>query len=220
VFRSSFRPDWHVTYDSLKPTPAYPLMIAQDFGRTPAALVTQVDARGRLLILRELTSLDMGIEKFGMEYLRPMLWRHYSGAAAFMVADPAGRDKNQTNEVSPYDALKKLGFAVYAAPTNDLEPRLRAVEEYFMRAVDGGPALLIDGANCPQLVTALKSKYRYKRKQTGDLDEKPEKSHPWSDLGDCLQYAAMGAAGNYTAKSVRDSTPRPRSPRPSVAGWT
>lgn len=220
VFRSSFRPDWHVTYESLKPNSMYPLMVAQDFGRTPASLVCQVDAYGRLLILNELTSVDMGIEKFGMEYLRPMLWRTYPGASAFMVADPAGRDKNQTNEVSPYDALKKLGFAVYAAPTNDLEPRLRAVEEFFMRAANGGPALLIDGGNCPNLVTALKSKYRYKRKQTGDLDDRPEKNHPWSDLADCLQYACLGAAGNYTAKAVRDTTPRPRAARPTVAGWT
>ena len=220
VFRSSFRPDWHVTYNTLKPVSSYPLMIAQDFGRTPAALVCQVDTRGRLLVLGELTALDMGIEKFSTEYLRPMLWRSFPGASCFVIADPAGREKTQVGEISPFDAMKKRGFNVYGATTNVIETRLRAVEDYCMRAVDGGPALLIDGGNCPQLVMALKSKYRYKRKQTGDLDERPEKSHPWSDLADCLQYACLGAQGNYAAKVLQDMTPRVRSPRPTVAGWT
>jgi hypothetical protein len=220
VFRSSFKPDWHVTYESLKPNPLYPLMIAQDFGRTPASLITQMDAKGRLIVHREITSEDMGIEKYTAEFLKPTMWRHYMGASAFIIADPAGRHKTQVGEVTPFDSLKKSGFMVYAAPSNDLEPRLRAVEQLFIRAVDGGPALLIDGGNCPLLVTALKSKYRYKRKQTGDLDDKPEKSHPWSDLADCLQYAALGANGNYTAKMVQDSTPRYRGPRPTPASWT
>jgi hypothetical protein len=220
VFRSTFRPEWHVVYGGLSPSTMTPLMVAQDFGRTPAALICQVDAYGRLLVFREITSADMGIEKFAAEYLRPTLLRCYPGASAFVIADPAGRDKNQTNEVSPFDALRKARFSVYAAPTNQIEPRLRAVEEYFMRASQGGPALIIDGGNCPQLVLALKSKYRYKRRQTGDLDDKPEKTHPWSDLADCLQYAALGSQGNYTAKAIRDSNPRPRANRPSVSSWT
>ena len=217
VFRTSFKPDIHVTYSTLHVNSLKPMMIAQDFGRTPACLFCQVDAIGRLVIYREAISNGMGIEQFATTLIRPLVTEHYPGAKIFMIADPAGRQKSQVGEESPFDALKRLGFRVYPAPTNDLDPRIRAAEQMLLRR-DG---VLIDGNNCPLLVQALKSYYRYKRsKQTKELDDKPEKTHPWSDLGDCFQYAALGATGDYTAQVIADSTPRPRGPRPSVASWT
>lgn len=220
VFRASFKPDFHVTYNSLKPIPSLPLMIGQDFGRTPASLISQVDNRGRLLIFSEATSVDMGIEQFATSTLRPLMVNNFTGLASFMVADPTGKDKGQISEESPFDALRRLGFKVYGAPTNDLEPRLRSVEQLFLRQIDGGPMLLIDGANCPQLVQALKFHYRYKRKQNMELEDKPEKTHPWSDLVDCLQYVALSTNANYTGKMIMDSRPRQSRPRPSASGWT
>ncbi len=222
VFRASFKPDFHVTYKDIKPIPSLPLMIGQDFGRTPASLVGQVDNRGRLVIFHEATSVDMGIEQFATSVLRPLMFNHYTGLGTFMVADPTGKDKGQISEESPFDALKRLGFKVYGAPTNDLEPRLRAVEQLFLRQVDGGPMVIICGHNCPQLVQALKFHYRYKRKQSGamDLDDKPEKTHPWSDVADCLQYMALSTNANYTAKVMTDSRPRRQGPRVTAASWT
>lgn len=220
VFRASFKPDFHVTYNSLKPIPSYPLMIGQDFGRTPAALIGQVDNRGRLLVFNEATSVDMGIEQFATSTLRPLMFNHFTGQSSFMVADPSGKDKNQVSEESPFDALRRLGFKVYGAPTNDLEPRLRAVEQLLLRQVDGGPMLLIDGGGCPTLVQAMKFHYRYKRKQNMELEDKPEKTHPWSDIVDCLQYMALSTNANYTGKVMNDSRPRIRRPSPAAAGWT
>lgn len=220
VFRSSFKPDFHIARQTLLPNQMYPLMIAQDFGRTPASLITQVDGYGRLLVLDELVSTDMGIEQFVKTLLMPLMARKYMGFGSFIIADPAGRQKSQVGEVSPYDALRKMGFKVYAAPTNDLDPRLRAVEELFLRQVNGGAAILIED-HCETLIKALKFSYRYRRKKSdGELEDKPEKTHPWSDVADCLQYAALGATGNYTAKMVRDNTPRTRTERVRPAGWT
>lgn len=217
VFRTSFKPDLHVTYNPLHVNTLRPVMIAQDFGRTPACLFCQVDPMGRLVVYREAVSNGMGIEQFALTLIRPLVSTYYPGAKIFMIADPAGRQKSQVGEESAFDALKRLGFNVYAASTNDLDPRIRAAEQIMLRR-DG---LLIDGNNCPLLVQALKSYYRYKRsKQTKELDDKPEKTHPWSDLGDCLQYAALGATGDYASRVIADSTPRQRGPRPSVASWT
>jgi hypothetical protein len=219
VFRASFRSDYHVTYKDLSAIGGYPLMLAQDFGRTPAALVTQVDALGRLNVLAEATSTDMGLEQFVQSVLKPLLYRKFAGLPVFVVADPAGRQKSQISEESPYDCLRRLGFKCYAAPTNDIEPRLRAVEQLFLRNVAAGPAILIDGGACPILVRSLKFEYRYRRKQAGELDDKPEKSHPASDVADCLQYAALGATGNYSAVVVAENRPRP--PRKMASGaWT
>lgn len=219
VFRATFRPEFHVSYAGLMSIPGLPLMIGQDFGRTPAALISQIDVHGRLVILREATSVDMGIEKFCMTTLRPMVAQFYMGFNAFMIADPSGRFKGQQSEESSFDILKRMNFKVYAAPTNDLEPRLRAVEQLFLRSVAGGPAIIIDGVNCPQLVHAIKFNYRYKRKKAGDLDETPDKSHPWSDLADCLQYLALGTNGNYIGNLIAFDRPRNRGPRVTAASW-
>lgn len=217
VFRTSFKPDIHISYEPLQANPMLPIMIAQDFGRTPAALFCQVDSIGRLVIFREAISNGMGIEQFANTIIRPIVAQYFMGSKIFMIADPAGRQKSQISEESPFDALRRLGFKVYAAPTNDLDPRLRAAEQLMLRR-DG---LLIDAVGCPLLIQAIKSYYRYKRsKQSKELDDKPEKTHPWSDLGDCLQYAALGATGDYTAQLVADTTPRPRKPPLSVASWT
>lgn len=217
VFRTSFKPDVHVTYNKVHPNPMNPIMIAQDFGRTPASLITQLDATGRLVVMRELISNGMGIEQFALTLLRPMITQHFPGAKVFIIGDPAGRSKSQVGEESPFEALQRLGFRAYAAPTNDLEPRLRAAEELLLR-LNG---VLIDGNNCPLLIQAMKSYYRYKRmKSSGELEEKPEKTHPWSDLGDCFQYAALGAKGDYVSQMIADTTPRQRAPRPTVHSWT
>ncbi len=220
VFRTTFKPEFHISYAGLHAIPNIPLMLAQDFGRTPAVLVTQVDNRGRLLVLDELFDLNSGIENFTITKTRPLLVSKYAGIPSFMIGDPSGEHKSQIREESPFDCLKKLGFKIYAAPTNDLDPRIRAVEELLMRQVDGGPALLIDGVACPSLVSALKFHYRFKRKQNAELDDKPEKTHPWSDLADDLQYAALGSKGNYAAKMIMRATPRPPRRVASSAGWT
>jgi hypothetical protein len=216
VFRASFNSAIHVTYNTLVPIPRRPLMIGQDFGRTPASLVGQLDVNGRLNILREVNHLGTGIEQFCTGFLRPVLFEHYSGWMHFMVADPTGRDKGSITEESAFDVLKRLGFMVYPAPNNLIEPRLRAVEQLFMRR-DG---ILIDGAHCPNLVMALKFHYRYKRKKSNrELEDLPEKTHPWSDLADCLQYLALGTTGNYLAK-VLGAARKPAKPAPRAAGWT
>jgi hypothetical protein len=41
------------------------------------------------------------------------------------------------------------------------------------------------------LIAALGGKYRYKISTKGETDDKPEKSHPWSDFADSLQYACL-----------------------------
>jgi len=219
VFRASFKPAFHIVKaDELIINEHLPIMIGQDFGRTPASLVGQIDNRGRLVIHDELTSEDMGIEQFATMLLRPLLYKKYMGRKIFMVGDPKGRDKSQTNEDSPFDVLKRLGFDVYPAPTNFIDPRLRAVEQLLLHQVDGGPMLMLS-SDCTVTATAMKYWYRYRRKQTGVLEDKPEKTHPWSDVADCLQYMALSTNANYLGKVMQAMNPPARKPVPPKRGW-
>jgi hypothetical protein len=88
----------------------------------------------------------------------------------------------------------------------------------------GEPALQISRAGCPVLISALGNKYRYRRKRDGQMEDIPEKLHPWSDVVDALQYFCLGTSMNLTGRVVardRRYSNRPRNEGVvSAAGWT
>lgn len=221
VFRASFKPGFHIVpHEDIIVSENIPIMIGQDFGRTPASLLGQIDSRGRLVIFDELISVDMGIEQFTQSLLRPLLYEKYTFNRVFMIGDPKGRDKTQVGELSPYDVLRNVGFEIHPAPTNSIEPRLLAVEQYLLQQSDGGPMLMISD-KCVNLTTAMKSLYRYKRRRTGDLDDKPDKNHPWSDVADCLQYMCLSSNANYLGRIMdRMNKTRVRKQAPPKTAWT
>lgn len=222
VFRRSFHAPTHVKDMDVMVNPHRPVMVGMDFGRTPCALLCQIDNAGRLLVFKEITTESMGIIQMVEDYLKPLLHQEpYAGKRVFIVADPAGTQRSQVTEESPFDALKDAGFLAYPASTNNVEPRLRAVEKLFRSTLMGEAAIQINRAGCPTLVQALGSKYRYRRRKDGQFDDIPEKLHPWSDIADALQYACLGAQTNLTgrvlARELRRTSYAPRIP---VAAWT
>lgn len=220
VFRSSFNPGFHISESPLQPAQGGMLVIGMDFGRSPACLLTQMDPRGRILVLREATSENMGIEQFCVSYLRPLLAeRDFQRMAVGIVGDPAGRIRSQIGEESIFDALKRLGLSAQPAQTNAIEPRLRAVEKWFLQQRDGKAAILID-PRCENLIRALRSKYRYAKRKDGQLQPLPVKDHPWSDIADALQYAVLGHSGRISARFMRTRRDDSQNVDPTPAGWT
>jgi hypothetical protein len=221
VFRKSFRAETHVVDMVDVVNPFRPLIVAQDFGRTPTALIGQVDTYGRILVFKEITTEGMGLIQFVEEHLIPTLNAEpFANKKIVIVADPAGREKSQLTEDSAFDTLRTMGFLVYPATTNDLEPRLRSVERACRVHVMGEPGLQISRSGCPSLIRALSTYYRYKRKRDGVLDDRPEKNHPWSDLADCLQYLCMSAAADLSGRVIRRDRPRAARPQITAAAWT
>lgn len=224
VFRRSFHAPTHVRDMKAIVNPMRPLIVGMDFGRTPTALVGQIDSMGRLLIFKEVTTEDCGLIQMLEEHLKPVLFNEpFAGKRVFVIADPAGKEKSQVTEQSAFDALKDQGFIAYPAPSNKIAPRLTAVESILRKTIGGAPALQLSREGCPTLVRALGNKYRYRRRaKDGQLEDVPEKLHPWSDVADCLQYMCMGANADYVGR-VMARLDRPRfsqSERMSSAGWT
>ena len=221
VFKASFDRHAHVDPDTLEVNLHRPLMVGLDFGRTPTAIICQTGVQGRLHALAEVASEDMGLQLFLRSKLRPVLTdSRFAGRRAFIVADPAGRQRSQLSERTAFDALREEGFVAVPAPSNSIEVRLRAVEKLLLERAPGG--LVIDGKHCPLLVRAMVSEYKYKKTKTGDIQDLPDKAHPWSDLADAFQYACLGAGSDLTGKIVsRDRfKARPvRAPMPAGA-WT
>lgn len=221
VFRRSFRPDVHVRNIVAVVNPMRPLLIGMDFGRTPCALISQVDVFGRVIIYQELTSEGMGLRQFIAEHLKPALMvEPYIGKRVYVIADPAGREKSQLAEENAFDVLKTAGLLAYPAATNDIDRRLLAFEKLLTQFPGGEPGLQISRTGCPTLIRALASQYRYRRKRDGHLEDKPEKLHPWSDVCDAGQYLALGVNADVVSRIIARQTVRPAAPKFTAAAWT
>lgn len=202
---SSFKTETHVAKNPLI-IQAGPLIIGVDAGLTPTATICQLDYQGRLLVHDSITGESMGALRFCREMLKPLLVNKYAQKASIIIIDPAAFQRAQTDERTVADIFKNEGFMVKPALTNTITARLAAVDSYLTRTVDGKPAMLIDKAGCAKLILALRSKYRYKTNTKGDSDETPDKTHPWSDLADSLQYACLHADGGASIGAARRST--------------
>lgn len=198
VYRESFKMDFHVV-DSVDPVVGHPLLVGQDFGRDPCAIICQVDHKGRLLVLEEVISEDMGLELHLPKKLRPVLMQDkYVGRPIAVIGDPAGRAKGSVYEETSFDVLRRHGFNAYPAPTNDIEPRIRAIETYLLARHGDKPAILIDRMHCPRTIRALAGGYRFAKTRSGALRPKPDKNE-WSHIVDALQYACLAAHGGMVA---------------------
>jgi hypothetical protein len=230
VFRESFRRSFHVwpaNKDEMEVINGYPLLIGQDFGRNPCSLICQPDHRGRLLVHEEVIAEDIGLETHVIKSLKPKLFQErYLGRMMAAVGDPSGVAKGPFLEETAFDVMQRLGIPAFPATTNDIDARVRAVEQLLHQQRDGGPALIINEQRCPQLIRALNGGYMYAKTKAGVTKPVPEKKHPMSDLADCLQAVCLvynaGITG-YIVKQIRRASgrgvTRPKA-KVSAAGWT
>lgn len=224
VFQSSYIAGFHESDKPLEPQAGWPLVVGLDFARHPAAVVTQVDGMGRLMVLAETHRENCGIEVFFEEELYPLLSSdRFAGYLVVAVGDPSGINRHETGEENVYDILKRLGLVAFPATTNRISPRLRAVEGWLNQQRNGKAAFLLDTAHCPDLAQAMRGRYRFKKKRsTGELDDAPDKIRPWSDLADALQYACLGSGRNVLGRVLRkqQGAGLPPVKAPSKAAWT
>ena len=146
--------------------------------------------------------------------LKPLLQTKFPGYKHVMPIDPAAFQRAQTDERSVADVYRTERFVVKRARTNSLAARLSAVDKYLTRVVEGKPGMLLCPEGCGPLIQAMSGKYRYKVNTKGDTDEVPEKSHPWSDLADGLQYLCMEADGGEIFGAAASSARREVMPAP------
>jgi hypothetical protein len=220
VFRS-FDRSVHCSDKAIKPLFSdNPLIIGVDAGLTPAAVVGEVAYDGRLVVYSALISDGMGALRFVREVIKPMLVNKFPGRRAVVIIDPAAFQRVQTDERTVADIWRNEGFMVKPAKTNSVAARIAAVDKYLTRVVDGKYGMVIDPEDANPLVQALAGKYRYKINTKGVRDEKPEKSHPWSDVADAFQYLCLHADGGETFGASMQGDEARRVVRVASGGWT
>ena len=207
-----FRTDYHIAKGALRhiANGIRPLVVGMDLGLTPAAVIGQQDPRGRALVLDEVVSYDMGIQRFIRTLLKPKIYERFGGMPILVVVDPAGLQRAQTDERSAVDIIKNEGLKVIPAKTNSISARINAVDEYLMRQVDGDPAFLMD-PRCTGLKAAMMGGYRYKPKEELVID-KNRHSH----IAEALQYLML----HITAGGGSQLAQRREIRQISAGGWT
>lgn len=240
VYRQ-FAKDTHVAKEAIQPSLNLPLSIGWDFGLTPAAIVGQKTPSGRLLVMKEIIGRDVGAERFCKQVWRALAaderfvpWvgdadidgkvRAAQDMEIMVWGDPAGDDRAQTDERTPFQILSNNGFRVRQAPTNDPGLRIESVESFLTSMVDGLPAFLID-PNCRMLIRGFEGKYQYEQSRTqskdGEHKSTPKKDR-YSHPHDALQYLAGGTgevhrilAGRKRGEERR-AAQQPKMPKTSI----
>jgi len=192
---TSFHDNVHIAPRPLDPLPKTDVIIGMDFGLQPAVTIGQLTPLGQLRITDELVSDGMGIRQFCLNQLIPLLRLRYFGLNVMGFGDPSGRSRMPTDEDTCFDVLNSadIGLSnIISAPTNAINPRVGAVEEYLNKMVNGEPGLVIS-PTCKALRKAMNGGYHYEKekKGTGD-DHKPMPLKNFSShIADSLEYLCL-----------------------------
>ena len=195
----------HVARVSIPTDPNLELGIGVDISTnalTPAAVFGQNSGR-RIRVLDELyPGQGFGPVRFA-EALQQRLNERFGNARNIRLwADPAssfGGDK-EGGQLAALDVLQQTLSLPVQLPfdgSNELSLRLEAVNLELRGNLDPDSWLQID-PSCTFLIEALAGRYRFKKLSahaSNEHDDKPEKSHPWSDICDALQYLVGGMRG-------------------------
>jgi len=206
VFGATFSSAMHIAQDTLLWVDRAKMVAGLDAGLTPAIVFAQelpsgkINAIGNVALKKGET---MGMERFLKDRVLPYMRNKFPGLSprdVVVCADPACWQRSQANEVTVAEVIARFGFRVVKAPTNDLEPRISAVEQILQRRVGNEAALRIDKA-CRALSNALEFGYIFKKNKDGNGSESPVKNEH-SHIADAFQYLCLllgGAAYNAAA---------------------
>lgn len=184
----------HKIFEKPAPTPGVPMLIGLDWGRTPSAIIGQLE-EGVLTIFKEYNEINMGADRFLKKITQDLSLRYPSFSDFkkhwLCYADPAGLGKNQTDDRTCFLEASKY-FNVIPGPI-DFESRRLAVVELLMRLENGQPAFQVYEKDSPILTQGFEGGYRFDDKA---MEIEPAKLRPIKNLyshpHDALQYLCSG----------------------------
>lgn len=189
----------------------------------PAAVFGQV--RGsRISTIDELyLGHGVGAARMG-EGLERKIREDYAGATKIRIwCDPAAeygadREAGQLTAMETIAMILGLPILIPGNGSNELGMRLDAVKTELRGYHEPNSELQICPEKCPLLLEGFDGKYRYKRRKetaSTEFEEQPEKTHPWADLQDALQYLVIGFRGR--AGVIRGAADRQQGERSTRA---
>jgi hypothetical protein len=190
------------------------ILIGMDFGLTPAVALAQRDPKDQQYqVFDEIVATDLGAVRFAEDAVA-YIKRTYPNRKVAGYGDPAGEDRSQVDERTPFDVVNTQGLPISPAPTNDPVLRREAVGRALTRlTILGRPALVIH-PRCKVLRKAMNGGYCFKRvAAAGDerFRDKPDKNS-FSHVAEALQYLMVGEGEDTVALESAAGTRRAKQP--------
>ena len=189
-----YKDDVHATEEIILPPAGATIFIGIDFGLTPAATFGFKTASDRWIIFDELVTEDMGAKNFG-KLLNKKINHEYPHFDFEIYADPAGDQRAQTDEITPFQILEAEGVTAWPTYTNDFIIRREAVAAPLSRMDFAGNTGFVITPGAPMYRKALAGGYKYKRMAVSGQErfqDKPDKGR-YSHVADSGQYMMVGA---------------------------
>ena len=170
-----------------------------DFGyHAPACLFAQIDAQGRLHLIRELVGRNQITHDFAQRVVKLCEdWYPLHAAGYEDYCDPAGQQvkslESDKNEKRDIEVLSGLGInANYEYGWSRKDGRTLVHRLLAMRT-DGTPGLRVDESTCPTLTQSFLGRYVFPETRDGRIKEEPDDdTHPWADVMAALRYLVIG----------------------------
>ena len=187
------------------------VIIGVDFGLTPAAVIAQISrSDGQVQILDEIVTEDMGAVRFGKR-IKELILSNYDNLPMEGYGDPAGEQRSQVDERTPFFVLEAQGVFLRPGPTNDFTIRRESVAKLLTTLTLLGRPQLVISPKCRMLRKAMAGGYKYRRINVSGTDkyaEKPDKNM-YSHVAEALQYLCTGLGHGYELlKRAEDEVPR------------
>ena len=217
-----FRKDRHVLKSAdLRLPEGVPLGLSFDFGRTPVCGVWVQTGSGRLVMVEEVMGEDISVEGLVRQHLRPLLSQKYrTSRIDWATGDPSGSFGRDNVDLTPFQVLWDLGIPVEDPGSNNLPPRLEAVNARLSRLDGSGNPMVQIRDNCTFTIEALSRTYIYEQVSgTSDaVRDLPTKTHVnWaSDLCLAAGTRVSTPGGPKRIEDIRagDLVDTPLGPRP------
>ncbi len=170
------------------------LILGWDYGfRHPACLITQIDAKGRWLLLRQIIGSNITIDHFG-DVVKTYLNQHFPSYSAIGYGDPAGDQATDKSEETSVSILRNKGFSVTSRGST-YRDRKEIIEGKLGTLIDGLPALLVD-TSCKTVIDGFLGGYHYPMIQQGQQwttikTEAPYKDGFYEHIMNCMEYIAV-----------------------------
>jgi hypothetical protein len=182
----NYNDDLHST-SKMDIIPGSTIYMGCDYGITaPACILAQFHG-SQLRIFKEFVGEYESIKSMFAGCVVPYLNLNCIGCPIEIIGDPADTSSGRAQ-------LVELGFMPTISSTNRIDARISSVTNILNVLIGGRPRLLVSRDGCPLLREGFLGEYHYRRlKVIGDdkfVDE-PNKTHPYSDLHDALQYIVI-----------------------------
>jgi Phage terminase large subunit len=188
----------HSSLDTVELEGSQTIYVGIDFGLTPAATFAVLLPDNQFAVFDELVTDNMGAVKFA-QLLREKMHSYIKQGHTFEIyGDPAGEQRAQTDETTPFMVLWNSGIEAWPCYTNDFTIRREAVATRLLQlTITGRPSFCIYGG-APMARRAHAGGYKFKRVQVSGTErymDKPDKGR-YSHVAESLQYCILGALGD------------------------